>query len=141
MPLKLLISGDRAHFTTLAFDPNKQKLKTVAHYPAPYNVSWVEPMSLQGHVDRLVGLSEGEESGLLFTFEIDHKLRQCRMTSQEPTLGAPAHCESLSAYFSNMYGCFALLLILVEQLPCFTIGQRLPWLRYVSGIFRFFSFV
>lgn len=93
MKRTLLVSGDRANFTTLALDTEKGELSVVANYPAPYNVSWVEPSSSAGGVDRLVGLSEGEESGLLYTFEINHEQKSCKITSQQPTLGAPAHCK------------------------------------------------
>ncbi|UPL04067.1 hypothetical protein LCI18_015001 [Fusarium solani-melongenae] len=91
----LLLSGDRANFTTVAVDFEKGELKVLANYPAPYNVSWVEPVSSHGNIDRLVGLSEGEEFGLLFTFEVDHAQETCRITSQQPTLGAPAHIITL----------------------------------------------
>lgn len=93
MKRTLLISGQRANFTTLALDVDKGELSTVADYPGPFNVSWVEPSSSDGGVDRLVGLSEGEESGLLYTFEIDHAQKTCSITSQKSTLGAPAHCK------------------------------------------------
>ncbi|KAI6750447.1 hypothetical protein HG530_014728 [Fusarium avenaceum] len=89
----LLLSGDRADFTTLSVDFEKGEIKIVANYPAPENVSWVEPESSSGSVDRLVALSEGEEYGLLFTLEIDHSQKTCNITSQQPTLGAPAHCD------------------------------------------------
>ncbi|KAJ3549629.1 hypothetical protein NM208_g408 [Fusarium decemcellulare] len=89
----LLLSGDRLNFTTVTVDLENGELNIVANYPAPYNVSWVEPASSYGNVDRLVGLSEGEESGLLFTFEIDHAQKTCNVTSQQSTLGAPAHCN------------------------------------------------
>lgn len=89
----LLISGDRADFTTLALDVDKQELSIVANYPSPFNVSWVELSSSLGTVDRLVGLSEGEESGLLYTFEIYHGEKTCKITSQKDTRGAPAHCK------------------------------------------------
>lgn len=89
----LLISGDRANFTTLSLDVAKRQLSLVANYPAPENASWVEPASSHGDVDRLVGLLEGEESGLLYTFEIDHEQKRCKITSQQPTLGAPGHCK------------------------------------------------
>lgn len=89
----LLLSGDRADFTTVAVDLDKGELKVLANYPAPYNVSWAEPVSSHGTIDRLVGLSEGEESGLLFSFEVDHAQETCRITSQQPTLGAPAHSK------------------------------------------------
>ncbi|RGP63758.1 hypothetical protein FSPOR_8365 [Fusarium sporotrichioides] len=91
MKPSLLISGDRATFTTLAVDFEKGEIKIVANYPAPYNVSWAEPTGSTGYVDRLVGLSEGEDSGSLFTFEIDYTQKTCQITSQQPTLGAPAH--------------------------------------------------
>ncbi|RSL96728.1 hypothetical protein CDV31_013332 [Fusarium ambrosium] len=92
---KLLLSGDRANFTTVAVDLEKGELKILANYPAPYNVSWAEPVSSHGNIDSLVGLSEGEEAGLLFSFEIDHAHETCRITSQQPTLGAPAHIITL----------------------------------------------
>ncbi|RSL45008.1 hypothetical protein CEP54_014454 [Fusarium duplospermum] len=95
MKPKLLLSGDRANFTTVAVDLEKGELKVLASHPAPYNVSWAEPVSSHENIHRLVGLSEGEESGLLFTFEIDHVQGTCRITSQQPTLGAPAHIITL----------------------------------------------
>jgi hypothetical protein len=54
-----LLSGDRANYTVVAFDAEKQELNAIASYPAPYNVSWAERESTRGHVDRFVGLSEG----------------------------------------------------------------------------------
>lgn len=92
MKRTLLISGQRANFTTLSLDLDKRELSVVASYASPYNVSWVEPLSLNGQKDRFIGLSEGEEAGLLYTFEIDHVQKTCRLTSQQLTLGAPAHC-------------------------------------------------
>lgn len=89
----VLISGKRAGLTTLSFDPEKKQLDLVANYAGPFNVSWVEPSSSLGDISRLVGLSEGKESGLIYTFEIDHAKQACKTTSQRPTLGAPAHCE------------------------------------------------
>ncbi|KAL4764894.1 Lactonase, 7-bladed beta-propeller-domain-containing protein [Aspergillus foveolatus] len=91
MSYRLLLSGDRSTFTTLALDVAKKELRLLADYPAPFNASWVEPVASQESVDRLVGLSEGTESGLLYTFEIDHALKACRTTSQQQTRGAPAH--------------------------------------------------
>ncbi|KAK2600062.1 hypothetical protein QQS21_005226 [Conoideocrella luteorostrata] len=91
----LLLSGDRTDFTTVAFDVEKADLRVVENYPAPFNVSWVELVSSHGGVDRLIGLSEGIESGLLYTFEIDHSQKTCKITSQQPTLGAPAHFITL----------------------------------------------
>lgn len=93
MKRTLLVSGLRAKFTTLSLDVDKRELSVIAEYPAPFNVSWVEPSSSHGDVDRLVGLSEGTESGLLYTFEIDHAKKTCNITSQKSTLGAPAHCK------------------------------------------------
>lgn len=90
---RLLVSGDRSTFTTLAFDPDKKKLSILGEYAAPFNASWIEPVSYRGQVDGLVGLSEGDDSGLLYSFEIDHARSTCKITSQQPTLGAPAHCE------------------------------------------------
>lgn len=88
----ILLSGDRANYSVLSFDTEKQELNVVASYPAPYNVSWAERESTRGQVDRFVGLSEGEEAGLLYTFEIDHVNNACQITSQQESLGAPAHC-------------------------------------------------
>ncbi|KAM0489703.1 hypothetical protein ACHAP8_012312 [Fusarium lateritium] len=95
MKPSLLLSGDRANFTTLAVDLQKGEITIIADYPAPENVSWVEPESSNEDVDRLIALSEGEESGLLFTFELDHSKKTCNITSQQPTLGAPAHFITL----------------------------------------------
>ncbi|KAF5589948.1 hypothetical protein FPCIR_6577 [Fusarium pseudocircinatum] len=95
MKPSILLSGDRANFTILAVDLEKGEIKIVADYPAPENVSWVEPEFSTGNIDRLIGLSEGEESGLLFTFEIDHSKKICNITSRQPTLGAPAHFITL----------------------------------------------
>ena len=91
--MKLLISGDRADFTTLSFDPSKKQLSVLANYAAPPNASWTERSSSHGSIDRLIGLSEGDESGLLYSFEIDHARKNCKITSQQPTLAAPGYCE------------------------------------------------
>lgn len=93
MKRTLLISGHRANFTVLSFDSEKAELTAVANYPSPFNASWVEPFFSRRAVDSLIGLSEGIEDGLLYTFEIDHAKKSCRITSQQPTLGAPAHCK------------------------------------------------
>lgn len=93
MKQKLLVSGQRANLTTLVLDVDKGCLSTTAEYPGPFNVSWIEPSSSHGDIDRLIGLSEGTESGLLYTFEIDHRQKTFTFTSQKPTLGAPAHCK------------------------------------------------
>ena len=93
MQNRLLLAGDRADFTTLQFDQKKGKLSILANYAAPFNASWVELSSSQRGVDQLVGLSEGDESGLLYTLEIDHLEKDCTITSQLPTLGAPGHCR------------------------------------------------
>ncbi|KAL4799014.1 Lactonase, 7-bladed beta-propeller-domain-containing protein [Aspergillus venezuelensis] len=95
MAYKLLLSGERADFTTVDFDVDKKELRVLANYPAPFNASWVEPASSQGGVDSLIGLSEGDEAGLLFTFDIDHAREACTITSQQPTLGAPGHFAKL----------------------------------------------
>ncbi|KAL4736404.1 Lactonase, 7-bladed beta-propeller-domain-containing protein [Aspergillus similis] len=95
MRYRLLLSGDRATFTTLALDVARKELRPLADYPAPFNASWVEPAASQGSVDHLVGLSEGTESGLLYTFEIDHAQKACRTISQQQTRGAPAHFITL----------------------------------------------
>lgn len=92
MQPKILISGDRANFTTLSFDLITKELSVLANYAAPDNASWVEPLSSHGSLDHLVGLSEGEEAGLVYSFEIDHAQETCKITSQQPTLGSPGHC-------------------------------------------------
>lgn len=92
MKRTLLISGNRADFTVLEVDLDEKALTVVSNFPAPFNVSWVERASSQGWLDHLIGLSEGTESGLLYTFDIDHAQKSCQITSQQPTLGAPAHC-------------------------------------------------
>ncbi|GFN13536.1 hypothetical protein AtubIFM55763_011709 [Aspergillus tubingensis] len=91
MQYRLLLAGDRADFTTLEFDQKRGKLSILANYASPFNASWVELSSSQRGLDQLVGLSEGDESGLLYTFEIDHLKKDCTITSQLPTLGAPGH--------------------------------------------------
>lgn len=89
----LLISGDRANITTLSLDLEKKELSVVANYPAPKDSSWIELSSSKGNVDGLVGLSEDLVDGYLYTFEIDHERKIIKITSRQPTLGAPAHCE------------------------------------------------
>lgn len=101
--MKLLISGDRANFTTLALDLGKKQLSILANYTAPSNASWTERSSSDGRIDRLIGLSEDDESGLLYSFEIDHEQKTCNITSQKPTLGAPGHCESHSYSYWLLY--------------------------------------
>lgn len=93
MICKVLVAGDRATFTTLSFDPEQKQLNVLADYTAPYNASWVEPLASSDGRDVLLGLSEGDESGSLYSFEIDHDKRKLLITSQQPTLAAPAHCE------------------------------------------------
>ncbi|KIV98823.1 uncharacterized protein PV09_09436 [Verruconis gallopava] len=92
---KLLVSGDRADFTLLAFNPVNNELGVIANYKAPFNASWVEVSASTHDIDHLIGLSEGDESGLLYTFKIDHVRNTCEITSQQPTLGAPAHFITL----------------------------------------------
>ncbi|KIW98254.1 uncharacterized protein Z519_01838 [Cladophialophora bantiana CBS 173.52] len=91
----LLISGERAHFTRLALDLSKKELRVLDNYSSPFNASWVEFSSRKGSIDHLIGLSEGTESGLLYTFDIDHAQKRTKITSQQPTLGAPAHFITL----------------------------------------------
>lgn len=93
MQRRLLISGDRANFTTLIFDEEFESLKVAADYSAPHNASWVEPAPSRDDVDSLIGLSEGDDEGLVYTFEINHRLKTCELTSQKATLGAPGHCR------------------------------------------------
>lgn len=100
MKSKLLISGERPNFTILEIDLAKKALYIVAHYAAPFNSSWIELSSSKGDIDFLIGLSEGVESGLLYTFEVDHGRKAFKITSQQPTLGAPGHCEFSNPYYS-----------------------------------------
>jgi hypothetical protein len=95
MSYRLLVSGERASFTTLEFDSVKKDLRVTGNYPAPFNASWIEKCSTTGNTDRLIGVSEGEEAGLLFTFEIENAGQTCKFTGEQPTLGAPAHCTSV----------------------------------------------
>ncbi|KAL1856425.1 hypothetical protein VTK73DRAFT_8282 [Phialemonium thermophilum] len=95
MAHRLLLSGDRKTFTTVNFDAEKKSLTVLADYTAPPDVSWVEPTSSSGDVDRLVGLSEQTGEGELFTFDIDHGRKTCSFTSKKKTLGAPAHFITL----------------------------------------------
>jgi hypothetical protein len=92
MSYRILISGERADFTILKFDSGKNELTVAGNYAAPFNASWIEKSSSSGSTDHLIGLSEGEESGSLYTFEIDHTKQTSKFTSQQPTTGAPAHC-------------------------------------------------
>lgn len=120
---KLLLSGDRSEFTTLQFDDSKGKLSILAHYAAPHNASWVELSSSDGELDGFFGLSEGDDSGLLYTFEINHFRKTSVMTSCMPTLGAPGHCEfDLCVLSSNSDR---------EQLQCCVTIQRWLWSPYV----------
>lgn len=111
MEQRILVSGERDNFTTLAFNSDQRRLSILANYEAPYNASWVELSSSEGGTDHLIGLSEGFESGLLYTFEIDHIEKTCKITSKQETLGAPAHCKSapstviISHSISYLCGC------------------------------------
>lgn len=96
---RLLVSGERKSFTTLSFDDGNGELRKLVDFPAPYNASWVELSSSQEDRQCLIGLSEGEESGFLYTFEIDHERLKCTLTSQQATLGAPAHCKFIEPSF------------------------------------------
>lgn len=100
MQYRLLVSGDRDHFTTLDFDPSMKQLSILADYPAPFNASWVDPISSHSDIDYLFGLSEGEEAGSLYSFGINHTRGSCRVTSEQPTLGAPAHCRYIAIFHS-----------------------------------------
>ncbi|KAI1086674.1 putative isomerase YbhE [Rostrohypoxylon terebratum] len=91
----LLISGDRANITTLSLDLEKKELSVAANYPAPKDSSWIDLTFSTGNVDRLVGLSEDLIEGQLYTFQIDHDRKTFKITSQQPTLGAPAHFITL----------------------------------------------
>lgn len=112
---RLLISGARKSFTILSLDDEKGELRKLVDFPAPYNASWVELSSSQGDRPCLIGLSEGEESGLLYTFEIDHEKLDCTLTSQQATLGAPAHCEFIKPSF-------VILLVLIQ--PVITLQDQ-----------------
>ncbi|KAF2014258.1 putative isomerase YbhE [Aaosphaeria arxii CBS 175.79] len=92
---KLLLSGDRANFTIIEFNSTGKEISILAEYPSPYNASWIEVASSHGNISNLVGLSEGEDVGLLYTFQIDHAHKTCQITSQQPTLGAPGHFLTL----------------------------------------------
>ncbi|ODO10048.1 hypothetical protein I350_02273 [Cryptococcus amylolentus CBS 6273] len=101
MPLekrRLLISGDRSTFTTLQFDPVRRSLQVKHDYPAPYNCSWLEisPFARENGAawDKLFALSEGQEVGEVFTFELHGE--ELEITSRAPTLGAPAQFQVLS---------------------------------------------
>lgn len=96
---RLLVSGERKSFTALSFDDEEGELRKLVDFPAPYNASWVELSSSQGDRQCLIGLSEDEESGLLYTSEIDHERLKCTLTSQQATLGAPAHCKFIEPSF------------------------------------------
>lgn len=90
---KLLVSGDRADFTTLEFDTENRELRFLTNYAAPHNASWTEISCSHKSIDYLVGISEEDESGLLYTFQIDHDQQSYQITSQQQTPAAPAHCE------------------------------------------------
>ena len=91
MTRRLLLSGEREDFTILAFVADQLTVRS--HHKAPFNVSWTEHVCSVDGIDHFIGLSEGEESGLVFTFIIDVDNEECIITSQQPTLGAPAHCQ------------------------------------------------
>ena len=114
MTHKLLISGGRDNFDVLIFDSNAGTLELSHSYPAPFNASWTEPIISQGDVDSLLGLSEGDDAGLIYTFEIDHEKKRCNITSQQPTLGAPAHLTTQAARHTP-YAPFSCPLLLKEQ--------------------------
>jgi 6-phosphogluconolactonase (cycloisomerase 2 family) len=90
---RLLISGDRANFTTLEFDTTNSELRILADYAAPCNASWTERSCSQGGVDHLIGISEDEKSALVYTFQIDHDQQSCKITSQQETSAGPCHCK------------------------------------------------
>ncbi|KAK9466981.1 putative isomerase YbhE [Lipomyces arxii] len=106
MARKLLLSGERADFTVVDFDEGSKKLSIVANYPSPENASWVETTSTEGSVNRFIGLSGGLSVGSLYTFEIDHANDTCKITSQQPTLGAPAHFITLGDKSALVLGTF-----------------------------------
>lgn len=95
MAHKILVSGERANFTVLEFDSQTRNVVPIEDHVAPFNASWIEMSKTDGQIDRLFGLSEGEDSGLLYTFDVDHGQGTCQITSERPTLGAPAHCKRL----------------------------------------------
>ncbi|EAL20712.1 hypothetical protein CNBE0770 [Cryptococcus deneoformans B-3501A] len=98
MGYRLIASGDRPSFTVIEFDPAQSALKLEHNYPAPHNCSWLEKSPFRqendGTVDKLFALSEGDEKGELFTFELHGE--DVKITSREPTLGAPAQFQLLS---------------------------------------------
>lgn len=93
MARRLLLSGDRADFTVLRLDTERESLSVEGSYEAPHNASWIEPVFSEGDVSGFVGLSEGDDEGLLYTFVNDDNERTCVITSNQQTSGAPAHCK------------------------------------------------
>lgn len=88
---KILISGDRADFTTLELDESANKLRILANYTAPHNANWTELVSSPGGVDHFIGISESEDSPKVYTFQIDHAQQTCQITSQRSTSDGPCH--------------------------------------------------
>ncbi|KAF2675736.1 putative isomerase YbhE [Lentithecium fluviatile CBS 122367] len=112
MKRRLHVSGNRTEFTTLELNLSKKELHVLANYAAPHNASWIETSSLNGNIDGFIGLSEGDDAGLLYTFEIDHDQKTCTMTSCLPTLGAPGHfitlcVNSALAVITYLGGCIS----------------------------------
>jgi hypothetical protein len=103
---RLLLSGDRANFTTLEFDTASNELRILADYTAPCNASWTERSCSQGSVDHVIGISEDEESALLYTFRIDHAQQSCEITSQQQTSAGPCHCKFLLRCSCILYSIF-----------------------------------
>lgn len=95
MSRTLLLSGDRAEFSTLSFDTETKELTLLGSYAAPKNASWVEFLLSQGDTKHFIGLSETEDLGWLYSFEIDEAQKTCQITSREPTSGDPSHCNIL----------------------------------------------
>lgn len=125
MGYRLIASGDRPSFTVLEFDPVQSALKLEHNYPAPHNCSWLEKSPFRqesdGTVDKLFALSEGDEKGELFTFELDGK--DVKITSREPTLGAPAQCEYIKHWVA--YALQVIFVLTLEQSRFCQTGRQL----------------
>lgn len=103
MSRTLLLSGDRAEFSALCFDTKTKKVILLGSYAAPKNASWVEFLSSQGDTKHFIGLSETEDLGWLYSFEINEVQKTCQITSREPTSGDPAHCKNHSRKSKLVY--------------------------------------
>lgn len=125
MGYRLIASGDRPSFTVIEFDPAQSALKLEHNYPAPHNCSWLEKSPFRqendGTVDKLFALSEGDEKGELFTFELHGE--DVKITSREPTLGAPAQCEYIKRWVA--YALQVIFALTLDQSSFFRTGRQL----------------